>query len=403
MDHLNPYYDLAVVGAGPAGCHLAAKAARAGCKVILFDPKAPWEKPCGGGITHKAWSKFPILSSPRLRRNEVFTSIQITSNGRFFIVDQGHPLFIVSRKDLAKLMLDEANEAGVIHHRLQVSKIETWGPNVRLTAGRETFFAGFVAGADGVRSLVRSTFIGDLPKQRVLYAISQLYEGKPEDSMIIRITPFPGYVWSFPRLDCLGVGAGSIESGRNLKAEIEKFMNDFYPGRKQIGPIQGALLPYMAGRETYCEKRTGDGWALIGDAAGFCDTLTGEGILYAVWSADLLADAFLKGRVSEYEKAWRKAFGSHLATGTWAASHLFSPRNLDRFFAAITVCPTFRKPIMNYVWNLPSYPQLATQLLASLPGAWRQWRRFKKQGGKIDPLTLGAFKHLAPKLNLNWE
>ena len=45
---------VAIIGAGPAGAFAAEMLARAGRKVLLIDEKLAWEKPCGGGITHKA-------------------------------------------------------------------------------------------------------------------------------------------------------------------------------------------------------------------------------------------------------------------------------------------------------------------------------------------------------------
>jgi flavin-dependent dehydrogenase len=41
---------IAIVGAGPAGCHLAHRLHDTGHEVLLFDPRVPWEKPCGGGF-----------------------------------------------------------------------------------------------------------------------------------------------------------------------------------------------------------------------------------------------------------------------------------------------------------------------------------------------------------------
>ena len=84
------------------------------------------------------------------------------------------------------------------------------------------------------------------------------------------------------------------------------------------------------------------------------------------------------------------------------ASRLFSRKNIDRFFAALTVCPAFRAPFMDFVWNQPPYPVLTRRLLASLPRALLQWRRFRKGGSVIDPSALGPFEKLADRLNLRW-
>lgn len=397
-------FDVAVVGAGPAGAYLAQKLAAAGVKVALFDPAAPWEKPCGGGITHKAWSRFPILADSRLPRYEALSSVQVTSTGRFFVIDEGHPLLIVNRRELSELMLQSAVDAGAQHLPLAIDKVETWGTKYRLLTATDDFFADFVVGADGVNSVVRRTFLGPLPKHRTLSSLIQFYEPQVGDPTMIHVTPFPGYAWAFPRRDRLCVGVGAMEHGHNLKPVLEQFITRFFPGRKPISDLQGAPLPFMYDRAAYKEPRVGEKWALLGDAAGFCDTLTGEGILYAVWSADLLADAYLAGKPRQYDKAWRKQFGRHLRSGAWAGSRLYSPRNIDRLFTAITVCPSFRRQILEFVWNLPPYHILARRLLLAMPQVLWQWRRFiKEKGGVIDESALGEFSFLADRLTFHWD
>ncbi len=56
----------------------------------------------------------------------------------------------------------------------------------------------------------------------------------------------------------------------------------------------------------------GDGWALVGDAAGFVDPITGEGIFYALHSAELLGQSLIAGEAMSYEQRWRKAFEAEL-------------------------------------------------------------------------------------------
>ena len=52
---------VAVLGGGPAGAFAAERLAQAGLKTILFDEKLAWEKPCGGGLTYKAYHQYPFL------------------------------------------------------------------------------------------------------------------------------------------------------------------------------------------------------------------------------------------------------------------------------------------------------------------------------------------------------
>lgn len=396
-------FDIAIVGAGPAGCHLAAKLASHNYKVALFDHKVPWEKPCGGGITHKAWSQFPILADPALPKIEHDCSLQISASGRFFVIDQGHPLFVADRKDLGEHLLNYAKQAGALHLPLKVTSIEFSDNSVQLqTREDRVFTARTVVGADGTRSIVRKKVLGPLPSDRTLTAISRFYEGDANDPMMIRVTPFPGYIWAFGRADKLAVGVGALEPGHDLKNHLEDFMAKFFPERKPISKIQGALLPYMNGPAGYFEKRQGSRWALVGDAAGFCDTLTGEGILYAVWSADLLAKAILKGKPKSYETSWRWAFGSHLLFGSVLMKWLYSRKNVDRFFVALSVCPSLRKVFMNFVWNQPSYIKLFGQMMIAMPFTLAQWRNFIRKGAVVGRKVLTPFEKFSEQLEFRW-
>jgi flavin-dependent dehydrogenase len=82
----------------------------------------------------------------------------------------------------------------------------------------------------------------------------------------------------------------------------------------------------MAGDPTLWETPcAGPGWALLGDAAGHVHPITGEGIAYALWSAELLAEAFGQGDPQTYESLWRDQYGN----GFMAASDMLRPVDLD--------------------------------------------------------------------------
>jgi flavin-dependent dehydrogenase len=74
-----------------------------------------------------------------------------------------------------------------------------------------------------------------------------------------------------------------------------------------------ARIPGLAAKTWETRKVCGDGWALLGDAAGFADPVTGEGIYYALRSAELLAEAYLSGQPQTYEARWREDFGGDLS------------------------------------------------------------------------------------------
>ena len=81
---------------------------------------------------------------------------------------------------------------------------------------------------------------------------------------------------------------------------------------KQSAERYAARIPGLAPRTWDTRKACGDSWALLGDAAGFADPVTGEGIYYALRSAELFAEAYLKKKPEEYETRWRKDFGREL-------------------------------------------------------------------------------------------
>jgi flavin-dependent dehydrogenase len=103
-------------------------------------------------------------------------------------------------------------------------------------------------------------------------------------------------------------------------------MDEYYGGRAPVEEMSyyGAKVPMLA-RGSWREARaTGDGWALVGDAAGFVDPITGEGIYFAIRSGELLAEAFASDAGLEgYERAWYSDFGEDLAVAS---------RHLDRFY-----------------------------------------------------------------------
>ena len=73
--------EVAIIGGGPSGAMCGEQLARAGHRVVIFDEHLAWEKPCGGGLTHKAIECFPfLLDNPYpkklIRSIELISSIE---------------------------------------------------------------------------------------------------------------------------------------------------------------------------------------------------------------------------------------------------------------------------------------------------------------------------------------
>jgi flavin-dependent dehydrogenase len=89
--------------------------------------------------------------------------------------------------------------------------------------------------------------------------------------------------------------------GEHIRAELKKTAERY-----------AARIPGLEPRTWDTRRACGDRWALLGDAAGFADPVTGEGIYYALRSAELFAEAYLAGSPLEYEARWRADFGREL-------------------------------------------------------------------------------------------
>src|SRR5207248_2071681 len=103
---------IAVVGAGPAGAWASTLLARRGHSVTLIDSQAPWEKPCGGGVTAKALSTFGIFETD-LPRNNIEQITIYFGDTRSVTVTPKEPLAVVSRRELGQYLMEEAGKAGV--------------------------------------------------------------------------------------------------------------------------------------------------------------------------------------------------------------------------------------------------------------------------------------------------
>jgi flavin-dependent dehydrogenase len=190
---------------------------------------------------------------------------------------------------------------------------------LRTTSG-QLFSAEFLVGADGVRSIVRRRVVGPIPRQHLGLAMGYLVRGMPDALMFQTFADLEGYLWSFPRPDRASVGIGirlGAVSPRDLWQRLDWFLDDTSPGASRE-KRWAALLPMAADSTLWDTPCAGPGWALLGDAAGHVHPITGEGIVYALWSAELLAKALRRGDPQIYEDLWREKYGTELMAASSA-------------------------------------------------------------------------------------
>lgn len=294
--------EIGIVGAGPAGARAAELLAAAGGDVVLWDPRAPWEKPCGGGLTAGTFRDIPELGEIRAHSRPIRLARIEAPGGAALEVPLHEPLYVVSRRRLSLWQLDRARRSGA---SLVSEPVRSVQPTRRgwlvTTADGQGTLVRLLVGADGAASRVRrATSPGLRPLLAPTRVAYHAHGDLARDAIVIRFAPgLDGYLWDFPRQDHRSVGIGVRRASTDrihMDAGVDAFWREHGgdPGdptgtSARAGAVIGtAAVPHARGYR----EIGGANWALLGDAAGFADPVTGEGIRNALRSAGLLAEAY---------------------------------------------------------------------------------------------------------------
>jgi flavin-dependent dehydrogenase len=362
--------EIAIIGGGPSGARCGEQLARAGYSVTIYDEHLAWEKPCGGGLTHKAIKAYPFLLDGPYPKKLIRNVELISSKGHRAHLALDQPIVIYSRMVLNGLLLDRAEAAGCRVVRSHVNQIETAGERARLAIGESSVEADFVVIAAGARN----TF---LPNTRPLFrndlemTLGYFVPIRSEGIRVKFLRRFEGYLWSFPRCDHISVGiCGSMarHNGQELRRHLHEFMAE------ENIPCEGAqfyshVLPSPQRQTLSARRVVGRNWALVGDAAAWVDPITGEGIYYALRSGDLLAEALIADKPQEYPARIRGAFSFNLEFATRIARRLYCGRFLGgavatRMIQFIERSPTFRALMAEVFMGSQDYCSLKERLWA---------------------------------------
>jgi len=340
--------NIAIVGGGPAGALCGERLASRGFQVTIFDERLAWEKPCGGGLTHKAIEAYPFLLDGPQPKKIVRTAELISGVGHRARFEMSHPIVIYARTVLNGLLLDRAVAAGCTTVCSRVTGIDTDGSQVRLMAGGEERRSDFVVVAAGARNQL-------LPETTALTADDlELTLGYfvPTEEDILKVKflkAFEGYLWSFPRADHLSVGI-CAKMGQASSQQLRRHLDEFVEEEKI--PMEGArlyshVLPSPQAQTIRGRRIVGRNWAMAGDAAACVDPVTGEGLYYALRSGDLLAQALIEGQPQAYPERLRSAFSADLEFAASLARKLFRGNFLGgaittRMVQLLNYSPAFR-------------------------------------------------------------
>jgi geranylgeranyl reductase family protein len=411
-----------VVGSGPAGATAARRLALAGVPVRLLDraPAFPRNKPCGGGISARATRRFPYLAAalPRIATHSVARLHLEGPEGESTVIESAGPAaLMVRRVEFDALLVELAVEAGAeLVLGVDIVRATDRDGTVTLTArdGRQ-FRSAVVVAADGVHSTIArrlgltrgwppAAVALDMMEETPRAALRDLDPstlwvsygyGAAADGRRARSAP-EGYAYVFPKRDHVNIGIGYVLQyyRDHVDAAPYDLQRGFVERLRTRGvvageSVRGNFTPFLIPVGGPLRRPGSGGVLLAGDAGGFVNAFTAEGIYYAMVSGDLAARTIVDagrrprpiGLVSAYAKACDREIGAELRDSVLIQRHLFGDRSRIRAViegahreAAIT------RMILEFAVGSLSYRQLRRRLLARAPGlaarlAWELVRK----------------------------
>jgi flavin-dependent dehydrogenase len=211
----------------------------------------------------------------------------------------------------------------------------------------------FIIGADGARSLVAKCMGWKETRYLIPAVESEVYLDQAELDQFSASTRFDfdiitnGYAWVFPKSGHLSIGLCCSQRGKSkLKTNYTEYMQLLNISSTIREEMHGFVIPVSPRTDGFTRDRT----LLVGDAAGFADPITAEGISFAVYSGQLAAQALIdadfdeKNAFVQYEKYIAQNLLPEIKAAKWLAKLLYSPpkfRNLlfktqgDRMTASV--------------------------------------------------------------------
>ena len=413
-----------VVGAGPAGATAARALAARGVAVRLLDRAAfPRNKPCGGGISVRVLTRFPYLARelPRIATHAVSRLYLEGPDGHATVVNSDAPAALMIRRvEFDALLVSLAQQAGAeLVTGADIVQAREDDDGVTLTArdGR-SFRAPIVIAADGVHSVVARR-LGINPGWTSGALALDMMEETPR-SALRDVDPSTlwvsygfdpagprnvggrgaaeGYAYIFPKRDHVNIGIGYVLS--HYRAAVDRapyeLQRGFVAALRDRGIVVGDSVrknftPFLipVGGPL---REPGRGRVLVaGDAGGFVNGFTAEGIYYAMVSGELAAKVIAGTRdvahlAARYRRACNDEVGAELRDSVLIQRYLFADR---RRIAAIINgahrAASTTRAILDFVMGRRSYRSLRRSLLTRSPLLVGRlvWEQVRKNFGTL--------------------
>jgi geranylgeranyl reductase family protein len=320
-------YDLIIVGGGPSGTSAGRTAGKRGLLTLLIEKENfPRYKPCGGALSSYGLSCLDFkLPESIIERN--IPKVRAYFRDRFVEgMNEDNLAILVSRKVFDNFLLEKARKTGIeVHTGEEVLDLTEKEDCVEVRTTDNTYLGRFVLISEGSGGTLKyKVRPRDKKTEHRLGLVSEI----PDDDEVIR-NRFPGtidihfgvaqggYGWIFPHAGYYS--AGIVGTAQHLE-HPKKVLMDFLKENGLSGefPVHSHIIPKSGIKRKILNSRL----LLSGDAAGFVDAFTGEGISYAIRSgqlaaesvADLVMYSLKLSSLKAYESGCRQEFGNYLAS-----------------------------------------------------------------------------------------
>jgi geranylgeranyl reductase family protein len=354
-----------VVGGGPAGATAARTLALAGVPVRLLDRAVfPRNKPCGGGMSLRVVTRFPYLERElsRIATHRIGRLHLEGPDGDSAIIESDGPAALMIRRvEFDALLVSLARHAGTeVVSGVDIVGVQQDGDAVHLTArdGRR-FSAPFVIAADGVNSVIARRLGLNTGWPAAAVALDMMEETARTDLRDLDPSTMwvsygcnlgaanpvkgksapEGYAYIFPKRDHVNIGVGYVLSHyRQSIASPPYELQQRLVGRlREAGRVAGESVrqnftPFLIPVAGPLRRPGGGRVLLAGDAAGFVNGFTAEGIYYGMVSGELAgravaqADGAPRGLVSRFRRACDREVGAELRDSVLLQRYLFADR-----------------------------------------------------------------------------
>lgn len=396
-------FDLIVVGGGPAGATAAYQLGQNGARVLLLDKAAfPREKPCGGGLSARLLDRFPYVRE-FLARGEVpvnpVSRVHLESpDGTRVTYQQGEPiLYLIRRWEFDAALFRRAEQVATVRTGVMVRKCMVFPEHVELESTEgEVFIAPMVIGADSANSVIaRHTGLRSEAAHKE-YAVDMMEEttydrlqvaDREAIYLFLTLTQTFGYGYIFPKTEHLNLGFGCKLDWylTALRGKGKEHHAEWVDRLKAKGDVTGdtnrdcykAFPIPVSGplKQTYTDRVL-----LAGDAGGFVNAFTAEGIFYAMASGSLAADAALRAmragrydarQLSEYQVSWQREIGEDLRHSVEIQHRLFNGSGrMDSLVRNASHDPELLRLIIGYSMGAAKYEELRNYMMKSTVPTW---------------------------------